>query len=321
MSNHNLILKKIYSYFPLKSQFKFIFLFIFISLSLWIFTKLSDEQTSKISFPIKFVKIPDLIIVEDGMESNINITVTSSGFDLLLNSFIKPIELNLSLASFNDGKGSIDLFKQKFQIEKQFFEGTIINEIEPLSLEFVYSKLGRKKVEVSTNDELTFLSGYNKFDDWEIKPDSILVSGPISIIDTLHKVSTILIKYDNINSDINDFVELSKIHSLLEYNAEFVEINLMVKKYTEKTLTSPIKMINLPDSLSIRLFPQILEVSFTVPIESAESINSNDFSFSCNYLDSDLGKKDILIINLDKKPEIVTRVKWEPKYVNYLIRK
>ena len=68
MSNHNLILKKIYTYFPLKSQFKFIFLFIFISLSLWIFTKLSDEQTAKISFPIKFVKIPDLIIVEDGMK-------------------------------------------------------------------------------------------------------------------------------------------------------------------------------------------------------------------------------------------------------------
>ena len=83
------------------------------------------------------------------MKSNVDITVTSSGFDLLLNSFIKPIELNLSLASFNDGKGSIDLFKQKFQIEKQFFEGTIINEIDPLSLEFVYSKLGRKKVEVS----------------------------------------------------------------------------------------------------------------------------------------------------------------------------
>ena len=181
-------------------------------------------------------------------------------------------------------------------------------------------KLGRKKVKVSTNDELIFLSGYNKFQDWDIKPDSILVSGPISIIDTLHKVPTILIKYDNINSDINDFVELSKIHSLLEYNAEFVEINLMVKKYTEKTLTSPINMINLPDSLSIKLFPQILEVSFTVPIESAESISSNDFSFSCNYLDSDLGKKDILIINLDKKPEIVTRVKWEPTYVNYLIR-
>jgi len=321
MSNHNLILKKIYSYFPFKSQFKFIFLFISISISLWIFTKLSDKQTAKISFPIKFVKIPDLIIVEDGMKSNVNLTVTSSGFDLLLNSFKKSIELNLSLASFNDGKGLIDLFKQKFQIEKQFFEGTIINDINPLSLEFVYSKLGRKKVEVFTNDELTFLSGYNKFDEWNIKPDSILVSGPISIIDTLNKIPTILIKYENINSDINDFVELSRIHPLLEYNPEFVDINLTVKKYTEKTLTSPINIINLPDSLSIRLFPQILEVSFIVPIENAESINSNDFYFSCNYLDSDLGKKDILIINLDKKPETATRVKWEPKYVNYLIRK
>ena len=321
MSNHNLMLKKIFNNFPQKSQFKFIFLFISISFSLWIFTKLSDKQTAKISFPVEFINTPDLIIVEEETENNVNLTLTSSGFDLILYSFKNAIQLNLSLATYNSGNGLIDLSKQNFQIQKQLFEGTIINEIYPPVLNFDYSKLSRKKVRVSANDDLKFMSGYNKFSDWDIEPDSILVSGPISIIDTLKHIPTNVINYYNVNSDINEFVELSKIHPLLEYNRKFVDINLSVKKYTEKTLSSPINIINLPDSLSIRLFPQILEVSFIIPIESAESVNSNDFYFFCDYLDSDFGNKDILIIKLLEKPEMTARVKWEPKYVNYLIRK
>ena len=84
MPNLYSILKTIRSYFPQKSQFKFILLFILISFSLWIFTKLSDEQTSKISFPVELINIPDLVIIDQAVDKNINLTLTSSGFDLLI---------------------------------------------------------------------------------------------------------------------------------------------------------------------------------------------------------------------------------------------
>ena len=320
MSNLYPILKKIRSYLPQKSQFKFIILFILISFSLWIFTKLSDEQTSKISFPVELINIPDLMIIDQAPDKNINLTVTSSGFDLLIYSIKNSIQLNLSLANYNNGIGSIKLSDQKFQIQKQLFEGTIINEIDPPILNFDYSNLRRKKVKVSANANLTYMSGYNKFGSWEIKPDSIFVSGPFSIVDSLKTISTLLINYDNINFDLNEDLELLSIHPQVEYDTKFVNINLSVKKYTEKTLSSPINIINLPDSLSIRLFPQNIDISFTIPLENAESISPNDFSFYSDFIESDLGNKDKLIIKLSKKPETVSRLKWEPKYVKYLIR-
>ena len=320
MSNLYPIFKTIRSYFPQKSQFKFILLFILISFSLWTFTKLSNVQTSKISFPVELTNIPDLMIIDQAFDKNINLTMTSSGFDLLIYSIKNSMQLNLSLANYNNGIGSIKLSDQKFQIQKQLFEGTIINEIDPPILNFDYSNLIRKKVKVSANANLTYMSGYNKFGSWEIKPDSIFVSGPFSIVDSLKTISTLLINYDNINFDLNEDLELLSIHPQVEYDTKFVNINLSVKKYTEKTLSSPINIINLPDSLSIRLFPQNIDISFTIPLENAESISSNDFSFYCDFIESDLGNKDKLIIKLSKKPETVTRLKWEPKYVKYLIR-
>ncbi|MEE3034849.1 MAG: hypothetical protein VX325_03260 [Bacteroidota bacterium] len=320
MSNYVWVLKKIYEYIPRRSQLKFVLLFVFISLFLWTFTKLSNEQTAKVTFPVKFTETPDLIIIEDSAETKISLTLTSSGLDLFLYSFKKYIKLNLSSASFNKGTGVIDLYKQKFQVQKQLYEGTIINDIDPLLIEFDYSTLGRKKVEVVPDINLSFLSGYDKFNDLKIKPDSIFISGPLSIIDTLKKIPTVSIKYENINKDVNDYVKLFQINPLLKYQTEFVNIDFSVKKFTEKSLIVPINIINLPDSLSIRLFPQVVEVSFSIPLEKAELINSNNFSFTCDYLSSDFGKKDILIIDLVDKPKTANRVKWEPKYVNYLIR-
>lgn len=314
-------LKNLYNAFPRRNQLKFFFLFVFISSFFWTFTKLSSIHTSHIVFSTEFIKSPDLISPQALEDKKIRLNLTSTGLQLFLYSFFKtPIKIDLEDAYFKENRGSVDLYKQKFQIENQLYEGTIINNIDPIKIEFHYSMLGKKKIKIIPDVDVSFRLGYDKFEDWKVEPDSVFVSGPTSIIDSLNRISTVFSRYENIDQDINTYIQLVRIHSSLNLEPQIVKVNLPVRKFTEKIFSTPINITNLPDTLSIKLFPQVVNVSFSVPLEKAESINLNDFSFSCNYLDSNFGKKPILTINLDNKPDEARKIKWNPKYINYLIR-
>jgi hypothetical protein len=107
----------------------------------------------------------------------------------------------------------------------------------------------------------------------------------------------------------------------IKFETSDVLIQAKVNRFTEKSLDAFIHIKNLPDSLAIKLFPQTLQLTFSVLVDKAEGIKPSDFNFYCDFRKIQLTEQNTLDIFLENEPEGVRNIRWQPKKVDYLIRK
>ena len=294
--------------------------FVIISCFFWTVTKFSNVYKFKNDFYINWTNIPKTIIVDD-QEKKISILISATGFEIILYKFfIKNIDLSIDKDVIYDKNiATVNINKKLFEIENQLFENNKIEEIISKQISFNYSVLSKKKVPVFFNKKIKFRPGYLNEDEFNLIPDSIFVIGPNNIIDTLKRVKTILFEKKDVYKSINEVIELSVLDNLL-FNQNEIKISSIIKKYSEKDFKIPIKILNLPDSIRLKLFPNYVTLKAIISLDRYNEISNNDFMITSNYksLNSNFTSLSLL---LREYPKDVKNINWYPKTVNYLIRK
>ena len=295
-------------------------IFVIISSFFWIVTKFSNVYKFKNDFYINWTNIPKTIIVED-QEKKISILMSATGFEIILYKFfIKNIDLSIDKDVIYDKNiATVNINKKLFEIENQLFEKNEIEGVISKQISFNYSVLSKKKVPVFFDKKIKFRPGYLNEDEFNLIPDSIFVIGPTNIIDTLKSVKTILFEKNDVYKSINEVIELSLLDDLL-FNQNEIKISSIIKKYSEKDFKIPIKILNLPDSIRLKLFPNYVTLKAIISLDRYNDISNNDFIITSNYksLNSNLSSLSLL---LREYPKDVKNINWYPKTVNYLIRK
>jgi hypothetical protein len=307
--------------FPGKKRLRFFSFFFALSLLFWIITKLSNTYSSSVEFKINFVDIPPLVVLEQDVVSKMKVDITASGFQLLVYHFFKDdINVSIENADYGGNLAEIDLMDQKFSLQKQLYQNAILNRVSPPQLNFSFGKLKRLKIPVIPPDEINFKPGYDQAGEWVIEPDSVWVYGTSKKVNALNGLSIQPLSQETVDNNIEEKVKLLPIDQI-RFETESVLIKTSVKRFTEKSIDAFINIKNLPDSLSIKLFPQSLKVTFLVLVDKAESISAADFKFSCDYGQAQSKDENSLEVFMEMKPEGVSKVRWKPKKVDYLIRK
>lgn len=307
--------------FPGKKRLRFFSFFFALSLLFWIITKLSNTYSSSVEFEINFVDIPPLVVLEQDVVSKMKVNITASGFQLLVYHFFKDdINVSIENADYGGNLAEIDLMDQKFSLQKQLYQNAILNRVSPPQLNFSFGKLKRLKIPVIPPDEINFKPGYDQAGEWVIEPDSVWVYGTSKKVNALNGLSIQPLSQETVDNNIEEKVKLLPIDQI-RFETESVLIKTSVKRFTEKSIDAFINIKNLPDSLSIKLFPQSLKVTFLVLVDKAESISAADFKFSCDYGQAQSKDENSLEVFMEMKPEGVSKVRWKPKKVDYLIRK
>jgi hypothetical protein len=287
----------------------------------WIITKLSNTYSSSVEFEINFVDIPPLVVLEQDVVSKMKVDITASGFQLLVYHFFKDdINVSIENADYGGNLAEIDLMDQKFSLQKQLYQNAILNRVSPPQLNFSFGKLKRLKIPIIPPDEINFKPGYDQAGEWVIEPDSVWVYGTSKKVNALNGLSIQPLSQETVDNNIEEKVKLLPIDQI-RFETESVLIKTSVKRFTEKSIDAFINIKNLPDSLSIKLFPQSLKVTFLVLVDKAESVSAADFKFSCDYGQAQSKDENSLEVFMEMKPEGVSKVRWKPKKVDYLIRK
>ena len=303
-----------------KKKFRFFSRFVLISLTFWIITKLSNTYNSSISFNITLTDIPDFVIPKNTGSLILNADIIGSGIELLLYKFINDeIIISLKDADFSSDLAHIDLLGQQFSIQQQLFQNTTVNQFKPSILTFEFDRLIRKKLPILALMDINYELGFERSGDWVTKPDSVWVSGPSNIMDTLTYLPTENFKKNKVDRPINKKLRLREIPQL-KFDFSYVKVTALVNRFTEKTLETFVNIKNLPDSLIIKLFPQSVQTTFIVLIDNIEEIKSSDFLFYCDFNDTKNGISNSLNIKLGNHPQGVRNIRWSPKKLDYLIR-
>ena len=305
---------------PSKGRFLFFLFFLLLSFTFWTSTKLSNTYIVEESFSIIWINTPNGII-PSSENQQMNVSISASGIEILIYRLInKSINISLSQADFSREKGLVDLRGQEFFIQKQFFENTKLNILNPLFLEFKFSRLEEKVFTVVPQIEINLRAGYLIDSSLKVTPDSILVRGPKSILDTLNSIQSESIIADDLYENFRKKVSLRSIPEI-QLSESKVTVEVAVSRYTEKEFLLNIEVINLPLGTRVKLFPPKAKVRVTLPLSVLRTIKASDFNLVVDYnnIFKDAEKKlDLIMI---RRPSSVKKVILEPKKVNYLIRK
>jgi len=306
--------------FKKKIKFKFFFFFVLISSFFWLVTKFSNTYKFKNDFDILWINIPDTISVKNKSDK-LSLLFSATGFEIILYKFFKK-NIKISIDTdvlYKNGIGNLDLENKIFEIERQLYEKNRIDEIISKNITFYFSILSRKKVLVLLNERIKFRPGFLNDYEWSLNPDSILISGPFEIIDTLKNVHTEFYERSDVYKSIDDKIKLL-LNKDIKYSSNEVQLNGLVSKYSEKEFTVPIKIINLPDSVRLKLFPNYVKLKAIISLKNFNKVSEDNFEIIADY--KFLNQKySSLSLFLIKYPNRVKNINWQPKMVNYLIRK
>jgi|TARA_B110001469_G_scaffold52403_1_gene50682 hypothetical protein len=312
--------EKVLRQLPTKDRFKFFFLFILLSFIFWFSTKLSNTYQIEQSFSIHWNNIPKGIVLNHD-SSELVLSITASGIEILWYRLFKnKINLVLNKNIFIGKEAFVSIDNERFNIQQQLFDNTILNQITTPVIKITYARLGVKKVKITSDPILKFRAGYLSDSPLTISPDSLLVRGSQDVLDTLTIVKTVSFIMENVFESFQKVIALENLTNL-QFDIQEVNIKQEVSRYSEKQFILPIEIINIPKSVKVKLFPPTGTLKATMPLTLLNGFNARDFMLVVDYELILKNELTHLPIRLVKQPSQVKKVIWEPKTVNYLIRK
>ena len=312
--------EKVLRQLPTKDRFKFFFLFILLSFIFWFSTKLSNTYQIEQSFSIHWNNIPKGIVLNHD-SSELGLSITASGIEILWYRLFKnKINLVINKNIFIGKEAHVSIDNERFNIQQQLFDNTILNQITTPVIKITYARLGVKKVKITSEPILKFRAGYLSDSPLTISPDSLLVRGSQDVLDTLTIVKTVSFIMEDVFESFQKVIALEDLTNL-QFDIQEVNIKQEVSRYSEKQFILPIEIINIPKSVKVKLFPPTGTLKATMPLTLLNGFNARDFMLVVDYELILKNELTHLPIRLVKQPSQVKKVIWEPKTVNYLIRK
>lgn len=294
--------------------------FLALSLLFWSSTKLSKSYTTPVDFEMIFLNLSDQQLLLSSAPQLVKAESTASGFRLTQNILFPPkVEINSASASFDGTRFYLTENKLRRRIQSQ-----ISNQIQvrQVLIDTLYLPLGiaaQKKIPVKFTDKLSFANGYDLVEPLRLSPDSIVVSGPKAILDTLKFVTTQSISKSNVDASFTENTKIRFDNPSLKSVSSSVQINAIVDRFTEKTLAVPVQITNLPNDVKIKLFPPTVSIKFKASFSTIKDIEPSDFLITCDY--NQIAVYSKLPLTIQDQPNGVSRVILSNAAVDYLLKK
>ncbi|MGY5850436.1 YbbR-like domain-containing protein [Salegentibacter sp. F14] len=305
-----------------KSNLKTFGFFLVFAALVWVLVQLSKDYTQVVSIPLEYVNAPMDKSISEEKPASVDIRMQDKGFSILYFRLFTP-ELQIDLEKTREGERQLiySIEDNREDIVGQLnidFEATRFL-VEEILIDFQPKKL--KRLEVIAQLKLSYSVGYSANDEIQLDPDSIDVSGPESIIDTLDQIRTFPIERREISDDISGKIAIDTTGlGMLSFYQTEVSYAMEVEKFTEGQVSVPVEVLNLPDDVNLNIFPQQVKVFYQVNLKQYDLVRPEDFSVVCDFKDITEGQ-DYLLAQLVRKPEFVTNIRLSERKIQFIIKR
>lgn len=299
-------------------------LFFLLSALFWLLIKLSREYTTTTQVSVAYKDLPENKILQSDVKDKINVKIKSIGFNLFKNK-ISTNELEVSLKNIKKKKGTTYYYLTSDLLDdlSDDFSKSQVVSIKPDTIYVDLSKSVSKKVKVVPNLDIQYQTGYNLSGDLKITPAEITITGPASQLDTIKAIRTEELALKDVNNSIDETLSIVKSEGLdkVRYSAEKVEISGLVEKFTERSITTNFKIINISKDYKINTFPKEVSLVFRIGLSDFNKISASDFEVVCDFKEASDNDLNFLIPKIIKKPNLVKDVKIVPNKIDFLLEK
>jgi hypothetical protein len=298
-------------------------IFLLISAGIWLLNALSKNYTDVIEYPLVYSDFPENKVFVGEMPSHLDLQINAHGYALLrYKMFKKPVPISFKVSAFNMNRGPnsarpfIVTRYLRDQIATQLPAELELLEIKPDTLFFQFADKVTKMVKIKPNFDYSIEKQFTIKDDIKLTPDSVEVTGPDLILDTLKYVYTEKYVLGELNRNYSDKVRLNR-EADLEYSISRVNCSIELERYTELQVTVPIEVLNLPDSIQLQTFPSTIKLNCRVGLSKYDRIETYPFRAVVYYDKIDDGVM-ALNVNIQNLPTYLLGYEFNPKTVEFL---
>ncbi|MCH4824202.1 YbbR-like domain-containing protein [Gramella lutea] len=305
-----------------RSSIKTFSFFLIFSAIVWVLVQFSKTYTQLIEIPVNYTNAPlDKSISEDRPD-HVDLQLQDNGFNIYYYKIFNPeLNVDLSEAKEIDNKLVYSLQNHLSEIEQQIkvdFEKSLIVQ-EEIVIPFQFKKEKMLKIEPRIN--ISYAVGYSAENPVELQPDSVKVSGPEEVIDSISTIYTREINLNKVNEDLNGNVSIDTSGlGALSFYENSVRYYQKVDKFTEGSAEISVEVVNVPEDLNLAFFPKSVIVYYQVNLKQFESVSAADFRIVCNYKDVKPGD-DYMIAQIVEKPGFINNVRLNERRIQFVIKR
>ncbi len=302
-----------------------------IAISCWFTNKIGSTINTDATFKVEYYGLPRNSILVPGVTTDeLQITLSARGSLLLAhNGNYSPIRIDLSkldIRTFPESDSTLKFVTGddiRAQVELQMPADYKFISLKPDTIKLDFGLSRHVKVPVILDHDITFAKQYRLASPPVLIPDSITINGSAIIIDTVTAIHTELLTLHQISKTTTQKVRLA-IPNGVNCPLTSTDATISVEKFTENTVNVPLRVINVPDTVSLRIFSQNATIKFNVGWNNYKKISREMFAAEVDFNDlTGIVRPKFLAVRITKVPENmgVSNITFSPETVEYLIEK
>lgn len=321
--------KKLYNYQVrtsfIRSRRKIlVFIFFFcLSFLFWLLNALNKEYSVAVKYSVRFGGYPLNYVLVSDTPYYVNALIRGRGYDLLWPLYGTSGILNVNLEGIKVITDGSDVYKfstndLKRHIQELAGNTVQISGIWPDTLYLSIAPVITRKIAVKPEVRVIFARQYMLCRPLTCIPDSVTVTGASCMIDTLQYIPTRPLTISSLKKSFSEKVQLAA-GTLIKCEPEQVQIHMEVDKFTETSLRVPVKVINLPSPLRMKIFPAEVTLNFRVCLNHYKELSPQSFNIAVDYRDRLSDTTTFLPVHILQKPEIIDNILITPSEIEFIL--
>ncbi len=270
-------------------------LFLVLAALIWYGHAMQSVRNTRVPVMMQYTGKPGNIgLGEPGLPDTVMIEVRDAG--ARLNTYHRePLHLTVDLRQYIHGeKGTIHVPTDALRRSiSDILQGTSrLIDTKPEEISCPYFTEQEKTVVIAFSGEITPANEYQLVGHPELSRTSIKIFGQDK---ALAKIDTIYTEYSTL-TDITDTMSTRVALVLpksVRTETDSINIRVIAERFTEKKFIIPLHVLNVPEGVHLRLFPNEVEVSVRVGISHFAQVQATDIKAVCIYTSERSDKLDV----------------------------
>jgi hypothetical protein len=301
-----------------KKKIPLLIISIAFSVIIWGTISLSEEYYANVNVPLRVVGFPNGFSIGSEIPENITIKLRGIGWKLFAVNIGKDVAYNISVKG-DSGFIQIKLMDHLTDNRWMLSELDII-DIVPNSLAFSIERRVKKKLPIVADLNLDYKVGYGLAKQVVLEPDSIVLDGPQSVVNSLTEIKTKEIKLSSLDKLIIKNIGFIYLPGT-SYGTKFVTVSLDVQRIVDKQFDDiDVEVLDVPPDRDVILLPNKISCDVRGGIEILGKLEKDQFRAFVFYRDVVLDTLGNVIPHIELP--VNTTLKYiKPERLRYIIKK
>ena len=285
----------------------------------WLILNLSQEYEINKDVSLSYTVSPERVLAGTPPQQ-VPVQLAGRGWNLIWESLRgNTLDVTIDLAEQPELLLSGNLLRQ--EISRQLSSG----DLEVVSMGYDSEQLlttprDGKRVPVVPELRTSFVAGYFSPDHPTVMPDSVTISGSADELSEIASWPTEPVALTDLEANTVVTVPLREPPVGLTLNYQTVRVGVPVEAFIEQQLSVPITLTNAPPGDSVRVFPNNVTVTLTIPESAFGRYSMTDFRVEADLGQiQSAGEDNTLPLTLTRVPETIKSISFGPRAVEYYV--